>query len=431
MVGRGWLNQAVVGHQARQWALLAVAGGWLSGCGATDRPITFASSPRPADLKGVDASLESIPTPTAGGLANPLALQSQRDVDAVLNASSRRAVTSPNNLGIDAGGESALPSAPSLTSRTVPAARKPIIWNDPKPRSAASGAGTALPQPPALGAGHLPSSGAVANAGPAGSEAAATDPAATQPAATRTSLEPDRLKQLMVDLSRELYATGAYSDAPLRQLVMIAAMSMVDPDRKLEPQAIPDLTDKERELLGKLQTFFAELGRGLNSSSDLEQSIVESLGRLRASLVKEPQLKLARVALCTRVGGFGDYAPFDKLAFLAHSEQKAIVYLELEDFTSELNPKGEYVTQIAQQLTIYSDRDGIPVWKEDWQTAVDVTRHRRQDFFTVQVITLPKALSVGRYHLKVRVRDEKSTAEAENSLEFEMVADPRLAASVK
>ena len=44
--------------------------------------------------------------------------------------------------------------------------------------------------------------------------------------------------------------------------------------------------------------------------------------------------------------------------------------------------------------------------------------------------TLPKALSVGRYHLKIRARDERSRAEAETSIPFEMVADEKLAASV-
>jgi hypothetical protein len=47
------------------------------------------------------------------------------------------------------------------------------------------------------------------------------------------------------------------------------------------------------------------------------------------------------------------------------------------------------------------------------------------------VITLPKALSVGKYTLKVRLRDEKSGAETEGSLPFEMVADPKLAAAMK
>jgi len=231
----------------------------------------------------------------------------------------------------------------------------------------------------------------------------------------------------MVDLSRELYASGAYSQTPMRELLGIAAMSLIDPQRSLDPQAIPDLTDKERELLGKLQTFFADLGKSLDGKADAEQAIVDAVAKLRQSLTKEPELKLPTIALCTRVAGFGDFTPFDRLSFLAGSEQKAIVYLEIDGFASEVNKKGEYVTELAQQLVIYSDRDGIPVWKEDWQSAVDTSKNKRQDFFTVQVITLPKALSVGKYQLKVRVRDEKSSAEVEGTIGFEMIADPKMA----
>ncbi len=75
---------------------------------------------------------------------------------------------------------------------------------------------------------------------------------------------------------------------------------------------------------------------------------------------------------------------------------------------------------------MYSDRDGIPVWREHWQAGVDVSKNDREDFFIVQIVTLPDRLSVGRYHLKIHIRDEKSGAEAERSMEFEMVADPRM-----
>ncbi len=61
---------------------------------------------------------------------------------------------------------------------------------------------------------------------------------------------------------------------------------------------------------------------------------------------------------------------------------------------------------------------------------MDVTSKTRRDFFTTQLIALPPALSVGKYHLKIRVRDENSGAEAEDSLPFEMVADSKLAARV-
>jgi hypothetical protein len=230
------------------------------------------------------------------------------------------------------------------------------------------------------------------------------------------------MKQLAIDLARELYASGAYSDQPLRELVVIAAMNMVDADRKLDPAAIPDLTESERTVLATLQAFFADLNAGLQTTApdEVQQHVADAAAKLRQSLVHEPQLQAPIIALCTRVNGFGDYAPFDDYSFTAGLENKAIVYLEIDDFVSEINNKGEYVTELSQQLTIYSERDGIPQWKDDWQSAVDVTKNKRQDFFTVQVITIPKNLSVGKYTLKARVRDEKSKAEAEISLGFEV-----------
>jgi hypothetical protein len=295
--------------------------------------------------------------------------------------------------------------------------RSAIVWNDPKSPPAVKPA----VQDPLLRV-SPESSADPRNEVPGGATEAPAHP----------SLNPDRLETLMVEMGRELYANGAYSDVPMRQLLVIAALSMMNPDRTIDAAAIPDLSDKEKELLSKLQTFFADLGRQLDGSHDVEQAIVEAVAKLRESIVRPPTLKLTTATLCTRVGGFGDYSQFSRNSFLAHSEQKVIVYLEIDEFTSALFDTGEYVTELAQQLTIYSDRDGIPVWGGgDWQTAVDVTRVKRKDFFTVQVVTLPAALSVGRYQLKVRVRDEKSGAEAETSVPFEMVADPKMTASGK
>jgi hypothetical protein len=369
---------------------------WTGGC---EKPASLEVRPKQQiqDSSGVDASLETI-APTATSLA----AQSQRDVEMILNS------------GAASGGETKADAGTGAANPSEPQPRKSIVWNDPK-RSIVP---AVSPESP------------IAPDARSASMAALPQPAAQMTPQAAGTLAADRLKSLMVDLSRELYASGSYSSTPLRELLMIAAMSMIDPQRAVDPKSVRDLSDKERELLGKLQEFFAQLGRSLESNTDTEAAIVEAVAKLRETLVKQPALRLPAAALCTRVGGFGDYSAFEKYVFLAQSQQKAILYLEIADFISELNPKGEYVTQIAQQLTIYSDSDGIAVWKEDWQTAVDITKVKRQDFFTVQVITLPKALSVGKFHLKVRVRDEKSLAEAETSIPFEMVADPRMAVVV-
>ncbi len=217
---------------------------------------------------------------------------------------------------------------------------------------------------------------------------------------------------------------------PLRELLLIAATTMVTPDRALVPDALPGLTPREREIVGLMQDFFRRLGKALADRGDPEV-LVDAIDELSKSLHKQPRLVLPKAALCSSVGGFGNYDEFPvndegRYRFLAQNGQQAVVYVEVEDFSSERNKRGEWVTELSQQLVIYSDRDGIPVWREDWQVGTDTSKNRREDFFIVQVITLPPQLSVGLYQFKIHVRDKRSGAEAELTVEFEMVADSRM-----
>lgn len=379
-------------HFATLPSLLAFAA--LTSCGGARTTSLNTDKPSPVRTDAADA-------PSMG-----LAELAQRDVDAFLARKSQ----------VEGEGVSTAPGAP--TSRE-------IIWH--RPASPERAHATALPG--SLDA--IPNPVLYTNTTPVPEVREDPPPGGLASDPVTSSLDRDRLRELLIELSKELYRDAAYSDTPLRELLLIAATTIVRPDRALSPDAIPGLTERERELLASFQQFFSEVGRRLDGKRGTDETLREAVDLLRAALHTEPRLMLDTVALCTRVGGFGDYDPFNKYAFLAHSEQKAIVYLEIANFTSELNPKNEWVTELSQQITIYSDRDGIPVWREDWQTAVDVTKNRRNDFFVVQIITLPKALGVGKYQLKVRVRDEKSKAEAEGAIHFELVADPKMAATVR
>lgn len=457
---RGVRSRLLKLHRARwaalRWALLVVASMLMatlqSGCAATNdaRLVEYdyeAPSARNTGMPGRSKAEQSRAAPTPSSVkfdipdepAKPedqvapetqrLADQSQRDVDVILNAR-RNAAVPAGDTGLSSGAsptEGAGTASPTLGS-SVAAPRRIVQWNDPPakppaPLPVADSRSGGAPSPSAAPPATQPTTEMNVSGGVSGAVSGSAGPA---PPVDVEALRPDRIKQLIIDLSRELYAEGAYSAQPMRELAVIAAMSMREEDRKLDPAAIPDLTDEERQLLASLQVFFASVGQTLESGEDVHTGVALAANTLRQSLVHEPQLKLPTVALCTRVGGFGDYSPFEKNVFLAASDQKAIVYLEIEDFVSDINLNDEFVTELSQQLTIYSDRDGIPVWKEDWLSATDVTRNKRQDFFTTQIITLPKALGVGKYTLKIRVRDEKSKAESETSIGFELVADPKM-----
>lgn len=359
-----------------------VAAAFLVGCAATHQ--------------GASTAAKSSATPPETPEATALAERARRDVEQL-----RQLGPMP---GVGPGTQAAAPAVPE------------VQWIVP-------------PRDP----GGVPSAEAAAQH-PLANASPAAKPPEELPGGQVVAPAPDRerMLQLTVDLCSELYRQGAYSNVPLRELLLIAATSLVTPDRALVPDALPGLSERERELLARMQEFFAEIGRGLQEDRDPE-AIVKAIEQLHQILGRQPRLSLPKAALCTRVGGFGDYDEFarneaGRYTFLAHSGQQAVVYVEVADFTSTLNEQRQWVTELSQQLVLYSDRDGIPVWREAWQPGHDTSRNRRGDFFVVQIITLPPQLSVGRYQLKVHVRDDKSRAEAEIAVELEMVADPRMTA---
>ncbi len=402
--------------------------GWLA---LALMPVTAAGCAGTTKTSGADG-LSAAPPPAAAPLdarVSLMAEQAQRDVDDLQRLSAGK------SAGTSAG---AIPVPREIQWTLLPGQEA-----GPDPAAVASKPGAAKASQAAAGSPTPPpavrdstvqtnlardASASAPAPAPGGAAASGADSSTTSPG----EFDDERVRQLVVDLSRELCRQAAYSDVPVRQLLLVAATTLLDPKRAIDPATQPGLTDREREILAKVQAFFARVGTELAESGDPE-TVVAAVAALHKALATEPQLHIARTALCTRVGGFGDFDELRRNAsgnyvFLAHSGSQAVVYVEVEDFTSQLNDKGQWITELAQQLTIYSDRDGIPVWGGgEWQVGVDRSRNRREDFFVVQVITLDERLSVGRYQLKVRVRDERSGAEAETSIDLEMVADPALA----
>ena len=371
-------------------------------------------APEPADAEtNATTNANGASTAAHDTQSSELAEQARRDVEQLRRLQQQRAAADPEQF---ADGSAQAASGPPR-----------IDWILPRPPSTA----------------QTPPRDSVQQ--PLGRDGAASDLSATKlPLPMPTELpggsvateqtpevaQADALGRLIVELSAELYRRGAYSDMPLRELLLIAATTMVTPDRALVPEALPGLTPREREIVDLMQDFFRQLGEALADRGDPEV-LVDAIDELSKLLHRQPQLVLPKAALCSRVGGFGDYDEFPvndegRYRFLAQNGQQAVVYVEVEDFTSERNKQGDWVTELSQQLVIYSDRDGIPVWREDWQLGTDTSKNRREDFFIVQVITLPPRLSVGLYQFKIHIRDKRSGAEAEMTVEFEMVADSRM-----
>jgi len=150
-----------------------------------------------------------------------------------------------------------------------------------------------------------------------------------------------------------------------------------------------------------------------------------------------PQVKIRRAALCTKVEGFGRYTAYASEKFVAGSPIRAIVYTELDQFASREARAGDPMqrgvplneqtsVELSQTLSLYHDESGLLAWHRPAQSVTETTRAARRDFYLIQQVELPRTLSIGRYNLKVTVKDKTTGAEAESILPISVVADPTL-----
>ena len=156
---------------------------------------------------------------------------------------------------------------------------------------------------------------------------------------------------------------------------------------------------------------------------DHSEDLLSAIETLRRDLRSDPEIRIRNGALCSSVEKFGAYKPFPNRRFLAGTEQWVIIYLEVGDYMSRQND-GTWQTDLSQRVRIIRDHDGMEVWDSQWQSTVDRSRAKRTDFHTVYKVLIPKALGVGKFVMKVQVRDEQTGAEDETTLDFNLVADP-------
>jgi hypothetical protein len=144
--------------------------------------------------------------------------------------------------------------------------------------------------------------------------------------------------------------------------------------------------------------------------------LVDAIERIRS----QADLCIPTIALCTSVTGFGQYSAIEP-RFPANTESVAILYCEVENFSSQLNEQQLWASAMKLQTVLYAE-DSLQVWADNPERLLDTSRNRRHDFFVHKFIKLPKNLAVGRYLLKVTITDEQANRIAEGTLPIAMVA---------
>lgn len=177
------------------------------------------------------------------------------------------------------------------------------------------------------------------------------------------------------------------------------------------------------------------------SFEDVRSAVQEVLAPLAEGAAERARVvRIERVELCSRVAGFGEFDLLGTERFLAGQVNRLIVYMELEGLrvrtldglardpapgtlaerTAEEDRR--YVVETSVQVQLF-EPGGLNVWNTNTETYRRETRTPARDHHRIRVISLPSNLGVGRYDLKVVVRDEIGGSLAEAVIPVELVAD--------
>ena len=206
-------------------------------------------------------------------------------------------------------------------------------------------------------------------------------------------------------------------DPAVVRALTVAALSTADQDRHLDPTDLAELGPTERDAVTQYHALLVRLRAELVEGGEFDPQ------RIAAQIEQaiEKPVRIRCLHLCWRVDGFGDYELIPDNSFPAGRKNPMVLYLELDRFRIHAQDSGTNEVRLSQEVVLYTDPGGSAVWKQPRVQIVDVSRNRRRDFFVTQPISLPEALSVGKYLLKVTVTDEHSRTMDEIQIPLDLV----------
>ena len=378
---------------SRFLAALSVAGFTLTFTGCATQP----AAPVPAE------PVHSAPRPPGKGEISPTRLAGGNELDAQADDYAKRlaqAIETRNN-----------PNASAPAATAAPATGQPgsIEWVDEKNLRTAN--------PPSTEAEPTPKTVAVEPKKVETVEPVKPQPVPTPPLAATQSLSE---REALLKLIRDRVTKG--HDASVDKAMSLAGLALIDPTFKLDEKELAQLPPTQRELVRQFHDLFTSLGQQVASGQAVDRS---ALGDRLSAIIGEQPLAIRTIKLCDRVRSFGVYEELASDTFLAGREQPMVVYVELDHFKSVKTGEMHEV-KLYQELVLYNESDGLAVWRQPEQQIVDESRNRRRDFYVVQPTRLPARLGVGKFVLKVRVRDLHGGTRDEVSLPINIVADPAL-----
>lgn len=262
------------------------------------------------------------------------------------------------------------------------------------------------------------------------------DPAVTTGAkATTAGVAGSCDKSQLLDQLRQMMR--AAKDPNLVRALSAVAMSLNDSRHRLDPADLAGLDEAQKQLVmsyHRLALMVAKPGGSGVGSGDVAivaatNPVAESPTTQTSGEGASEPLKILEVKLCRRVRGYGVYDPFEDHRLLAGRDQRMIVYVAVDHFVSVPTDDTAFRVELVQEVSLFHESDGLVVWKQPEVKVTDESRTQRRDFFVVQMINLPSNLTVGKYLLKVRMRDVNGQSIDEATVPLHIIAGERLVSS--
>lgn len=227
----------------------------------------------------------------------------------------------------------------------------------------------------------------------------------------------DELVGLLTDLART-------SDNPGAAATALAGMDSISVETLDSLHSEGVLSDAELSTLRAVREVFDSISSSGGIASP--DAAAEALERVKRDLDRASGIRVARALLCTRVDGFGKYEPFASNEFVAGTAQEVIVYVEVDRFghreITGNDGQPRFEVEMSQRLELYHVADDLNTWNRAAEVDRSVSRNRVRDYYLINKITLPRNLGVGRYHLKVVMRDLVDEKVAEAIIPIRMLA---------
>jgi hypothetical protein len=249
--------------------------------------------------------------------------------------------------------------------------------------------------------------------------------------------EPENAIEALVRELEALLATDAErADLPLAPALRLAALESIDPGALARTFGALDdndpFTPDERAVVDAWARLHERLADAETAPdpTTLARALREAAEETAALL----PMRVDRLELCRSVRGFGDFTPLYRregaVVLPAGMAHRMIVYAELARFGVQEDTRdgveGFEVDLMQDIELIHLDRGegeaDLVAWSHPDERITDFSRNRRRDFYTLQIIELPATLSIGRYHLRLTVRDVATGEEAQSVVPIDVVA---------